>query len=95
MQIMSNLTRAAEVLSTYSDGRLPEPVSVSIGGTFIALNMRDAADVARWSESADVVVRTERTKPNEITGQQYDQAYCDFKHDGMIVYVSSSVEVRE
>jgi hypothetical protein len=95
VEIMSNLTRAAEILASYSDGRLPEPASVSVGRTFISFNMREAEDVGRWAQSVDVAVDTYTTKPNEITGQIHYQAHCSFKHDNMIVYVSHSHEVKD
>ena len=95
MDIMTNLTRAAEILASYSDGRLPRPASISLGTTFISFNMTEARDVIRWSESADVPVESTLTKANEITGQRYRQTNATFYHDGMVVYVSHNIQSDE
>jgi hypothetical protein len=93
MDIMTALTKASEMLATYSDGRLPRPASISVGSTFIAFNMSEAEDVIRWAESVDGHYESVVTKPNELTGQRYHQTTVSFKHDDTHVWVSNSHEL--
>lgn len=79
----TNLMTAHSILTTYSEGTLPQPSYIAIGEGSITFVVATMGDINRWAQSADATVRTW-----DADGVQYTQTY--FKHGDLYVYVTQS-----